>query len=271
MKKFFIAVFLLSAILLSGCPPPPGELCGNGVIDPDENCLSCPADVKCGGGEVCVGGICELLCGNGRIDVNENCSNCPADVICEKNEECVEGVCKPLCGNGRIDEGENCLSCPSDVVCEEGEECIEEECVLIELCGNGAIDEGENCSNCPADVLCGEDEECVDGNCVKKVEPSQSKAHLRVNGVNQYLAVGEGIRVYGVFEYSGQSFDVVLDSIVKTGPYRYEARFNLRDSDNNVVAATTIAPDNELIFYDEEDVEIRVDAYIYLVAVLVTE
>ena len=287
MKKYFIFAFLLSVFLLSGCccipldniiPRPPQELCGNSVVDADENCSSCPADVRCAEGEECVDGVCEEieLCGNGSIDEGENCSNCPSDVSCPSGQECINDVCQDssppgLCGNGSVDSGENCSNCPADVRCAEEEECIDGLCVeVIDLCGNGEIDEGEDCDNCQQDVRCEDDEECVDGECVEGGEPSGNRALIRLNGVNQSLAVGEEIRVYGLFEYSGQRFDVVLASILQTGHLSYEAEFELQDSEGNVVSTSIVALDEELIFYDEEDVEIRIDATIYLANVFIS-
>ena len=49
----------------------------------------------CGIGEECREGLgnCQLLCGNGIINVNENCENCPADVQCDVNQACIDGDC----------------------------------------------------------------------------------------------------------------------------------------------------------------------------------
>ncbi len=35
-----------------------GSVCGNGSVDPGEDCSSCPQDVQCPPGETCVGGVC---------------------------------------------------------------------------------------------------------------------------------------------------------------------------------------------------------------------
>ena len=139
-------------------------VCGNGVIDPGEDCSTCPADVPCPPGEECVGGICQPLCGNGVVDPGEDCEICPADVICPPGDECVDGICQVLCGNGIVDPGEDCSTCPTDVPCPPGEECVAGVCDL--LCGNGSVDPGEDCANCPADVPCPPGEECVAGVCV---------------------------------------------------------------------------------------------------------
>lgn len=57
----------------SASPPPPPPTCGNGTIDPGEDCANCAADV----------GACPppppANCGNSLCDINETCSNCPGD------------------------------------------------------------------------------------------------------------------------------------------------------------------------------------------------
>ncbi len=138
-------------------------LCGNGVIDPGEDCETCPQDVQCDPDEECVAGVCEPLCGNGIIDPGEDCATCPQDVQCAADEECIAGVCTPLCGNGIVDPGEDCANCPADVPCPPGSECVAGVCEL--LCGNGVIDPGEDCANCPSDVGCPPGTECVGGVC----------------------------------------------------------------------------------------------------------
>ncbi len=153
-------------------PCPPGtecvaglceDLCGNGSVDPGEDCENCPADVQCPPGTECVAGMCEDLCGNGSVDPGEDCTNCPADVQCGPDEECVAGICQPLCGNGTADPGEDCTNCPADVPCGPDEECVAGVCEP--LCGNGNADPGEDCASCPADVPCGPGEDCVAGVC----------------------------------------------------------------------------------------------------------
>jgi len=109
------------------------ETCGNGVIDDNENCSTCPSDVTCKNGEKCNAGICErLICGDGVCDseFGENEVNCPSD--CE------------MCGNGVIDDNENCFTCPSDVTCENGENCNAGICEKL-ICGDRVCDIGEEC------------------------------------------------------------------------------------------------------------------------------
>ncbi len=140
-----------------------GPICGDGVIDPGENCANCPQDVQCGPGEECVGAVCQPICGNGAVDPGENCATCPQDVPCGPGEECAGGVCQPICGNGTVDPGEDCATCPQDVPCGPGEACAGGVCQAI--CGNGVVDPGEDCATCPQDVSCGPGLECAGGVC----------------------------------------------------------------------------------------------------------
>ena len=120
----------------------PESSCGNGVVDPGEDCSNCPQDVQCPPGTECIDGICQSLCGNGVVDPGENCSNCPQDVQCPPGTECVDGMCESLCGNGVVDPGENCSNCPQDVQCPPGTKCIDGMCELscpADLDGSGDV------------------------------------------------------------------------------------------------------------------------------------
>jgi len=144
--------------------------CGNGIVEPGENCSNCPADVW----------VCSPNCNNGKIDPGETCQTCPADVwsctskcgdwVRQEWETCLNcpadaGSCNPNCGNGKVDQGEDCITCPADVwscspncgnkKIDSGETCLNcptDVGICSPNCGNGKIDHTEDCITCPADV-----------------------------------------------------------------------------------------------------------------------
>ena len=61
----------------------PEPVCGNGIQEKEENCLTCPADVEC----MVVG------CGDGSKSASENCGNCPDDAGCASEETCIDNKC----------------------------------------------------------------------------------------------------------------------------------------------------------------------------------
>ncbi len=96
-----------SGTLLKGEP-----LCGDGTLDPGEQC---EIDTDCPAGQFCQGCQCvQPVCGNGIVEGAEECesdADCPAGRYCD-GCTCVE----PECGNGVIEPGETCESdadCPS--------------------------------------------------------------------------------------------------------------------------------------------------------------
>jgi len=125
------------------------ELCGNGVIDPEENCANCPKDAACEKGFSCENMECVLLnitCDKGFV-LNEEDECVP--ITCEKGQEVgEEGVCVEICGNGRIDKKEDCESCPLDVICRLGYVCKNKKCVPEEI-------------TCPDDYVLNKEGECV--------------------------------------------------------------------------------------------------------------
>jgi len=92
--------------------------CGNGVLDPGEECdganLGGATCGGCAGTPSCTAGckIDRSGCTNGVCDASETCTSCPAD--------CVSGGA--VCGNGVCEagNGENCVSCPADCAGRQG-------------------------------------------------------------------------------------------------------------------------------------------------------
>ncbi len=127
---------------------PTKPLCGNGVVDTNE---------ECDGSQTCSVDCLEVACGNGRLEEGEEC-DAPGTETCNDNcqliacgnqrldptEECEppgNGPCSAecrwiQCNNHRIDPGETCDP-PLPGACDS-------RCQLI-ACGNGVVDEGEGC------------------------------------------------------------------------------------------------------------------------------
>ena len=79
-------------------PPPPPVTCGNGICDPGETAVNCPAD--CGAGAVCGDGVCEA----------SECSACVAD--CSPADCCNNGVCDAAIGEDEDNCSADCGSIP---------------------------------------------------------------------------------------------------------------------------------------------------------------
>ncbi len=158
--------------------------CWNGVEEDDENCVSCPEDVK----DECVDHW--DTCNNGKIDSNENCLTCPNDTkkcsgscwnrIIEPWEECDNWddnwtdnwtgiLCSADCKN--VDPDHYCWN--REIETSLGEVCdlwddnwklinndFQNSCTIDckrfdpknPNCWNGEIDEWENCENCAKDM-----------------------------------------------------------------------------------------------------------------------
>jgi hypothetical protein len=103
---------------------PPEHVCGDGVLDPGEECDGAP----CADGRDCLQGCtCDApnRCGNGTVDPGEQCDGaddrlCPGD--CQDDCRCPGRV---LCGNGVLDPGEECDGgpCPGGEPCSPDCEC----------------------------------------------------------------------------------------------------------------------------------------------------
>lgn len=136
-----------------------GGTCGNGQINAGETCLSCPADVQCGGGtQCCSDGTCRTSCSappacdnDGVCDAGENCScpdcdgeqdGCQAGFVCDgQTNSCVEFVC----GNGAIEPREHCDASVPPSNSGPTWSCDPNSCNLVFTCGNGREELGEQC------------------------------------------------------------------------------------------------------------------------------
>jgi hypothetical protein len=100
-----------------------GWLCGSGCVDGQNDPKNCGGCGKaCSGGQVCSGGVCKasMTCGNGKVDPGEECDgfiplNCAGFVqegfggspVCSPSCKVDLSACA-YCGNGIRDEHESC-------------------------------------------------------------------------------------------------------------------------------------------------------------------
>ena len=130
--------------------------CGNGRIDPGEECdppVGPPCFSDCSRAAICGDGVLERgeqcdppdrltcdsycqyipICGNGRVDIREDCDP-PDGVTCNSRCHVI------LCGNGDLDPGEDCdppHQGPPFPQCDQS-------CHIM-VCGNLKLDPGEQC------------------------------------------------------------------------------------------------------------------------------
>jgi MYXO-CTERM domain-containing protein len=125
------------------------EVCGNGIVDPDEVC----DDGNVMGGDGCASDcFSDETCGNGVVDAaaGEACD----DGNTADGDGCQRGCALPSCGDGVVDAGEAC----DDGNTDDGDGC-NATCTSDESCGNGVVDRA-------AGELCDEgDENGMEGPC----------------------------------------------------------------------------------------------------------
>ncbi len=149
-------------------------LCGNGAIDPGEQCdgvnlngatcasrgfvsgtLSCSASctfettqcTNCGNNVINAGEFCDGSALNGGTCTQQGCTGggvlaCNASCSAYNKSGCLG--CPPCNGNHICDAGEDCVGCPGDCISGSTPGAV---------CGNGKCEagNGENCASCPAD------------------------------------------------------------------------------------------------------------------------
>jgi len=202
--RFSTFVVLSCVILLASCVTPKKEptnntnnntsLCGNGNIDPGEQCDDGNTSGHDGCDEVC---RVEAFCGNGTVDPNEECDDgnyedkdgcapdCTVETGCgngqlEVGEQCDDdnvtsgdgctGDCRlegaaPVCGNGIFeytegcDDGNTTAGDGCSATCEREDGCGDGEQAGIEQCDDGNNIAGDGCSSiCTVEFICGNNE-----------------------------------------------------------------------------------------------------------------
>jgi len=144
-----------------------GPSCGDGIIDPDEECddgdLNSDTDP-----DACRTDCTLPFCGDGVIDSGEECDDgdansdtepgacrtdctlpddCVTDADCDNGDACTTDVCDPTTGT--------CTNEP--IVCDDGDACTTDECVEGQCVNTPTgCDDGDACTI----------DECIDGACV---------------------------------------------------------------------------------------------------------
>ncbi len=213
-------------------------LCGDGVIDPGEECD--PGDPLIGPGQACRSGCIENICGDGDPGPDEACDdgNGVDDDACRN--DCVPGTCNDgsvqdpeECDDGNLDDSDACLSdctlasCGDGVVRSGVEECDDgadntafgfcTPLCTLNVCGDGFQRFDEQCD--PGEENIGPGLECRDG-CILNVcgdgDPWVSEACDDGNDDNTDDCVncnlptcGDGFVFAGVEECDDADFDDV--------------------------------------------------------------
>jgi hypothetical protein len=155
----------------------PTGACGNGSIDPGEECdggFGC-TDCLCDANfepTVPPSLDCQATCGNGVVDPGEECDGglgC-TDCLCDADFEPTAPPsldCQAICGNGSVDPGEECdggLGCTACLCDADFEPTAPPSLDCQPICGNGSVDPGEQCDGtddtacpgaCLSDCTCG--------------------------------------------------------------------------------------------------------------------
>ncbi len=121
-------------------------LCGNGTIDPNESCGSCPQDYTTAG---------IACCGNNIVETGEECD--PPGGTCDTSCQVSTG------GDLTVGGGNFAIIC-TDGLDNDGNgliDCADSDCAVTavcdgSLCGNGVVNLNEDCETCPQDIaVCG--------------------------------------------------------------------------------------------------------------------
>jgi cysteine-rich repeat protein len=128
----------LSGASMSGASQtdPPAGVCGDGEVDPGEDCDAGPENF---GGEGCTP-ECEVdVCGNGYVGAGEACDlgdgNGP-------NAACTPACAANVCGDGMVGPGEQCDDGPDNAA--------DAPCTLVcttAACGDSLVGPGEQCDD----------------------------------------------------------------------------------------------------------------------------
>ena len=146
MKTRIHCFLLVLCWLLTGCFDWTVPAGANLICEVSQSDTANPDSTGCPEGWSCVDGYCSAVsCGNGEIDPGEECDNAAAN-----NDDltgpsvCRTNCRKPYCGDGVIDEGEAC----DDQTDGDDNDGCSDICHRIGRCGDGVIQEAvESCED----------------------------------------------------------------------------------------------------------------------------
>jgi len=154
-----------------------GKECGPDGCD--GSCGSCPAGSTCDGD-----GLCQETCGNGVVDPGEDCED---DVECDDGQVCLQCKCTDLvpctpqnaaevCEDGHQCTTDSCVDGACVHFANDGEECndadetTENDHCVAEICKGDPVG-CETSQDCDLDTMVCNDADCVDGECGYTVAP----------------------------------------------------------------------------------------------------
>jgi cysteine-rich repeat protein len=169
MRSLVLSVFVVgcTSVVEFATPAELGEQCGDGV-DNDANGMTDCDDPSCATFPACT-----QLCGNGKLDPGEECDDgnrlpddgCGPD--CTIDEGCGNGVIDPgeQCDDGNLDDSDGCLRTCRLATCGDGFVHAG-----VEECDDGNADDTDGCLTSCVAATCGDGfvhagvEECDDAN-----------------------------------------------------------------------------------------------------------
>lgn len=115
-------------------------MCGDGVVQGDEECDDGNFDDSDGCTVDCIRNDVQAMCGDGVLDETEECDDGNSD----DTDDCVSGCVVAFCGDGFVQAGvEDC----DDGNTEDGDACDSTCHGVADICGNGTVDAGEDCDD----------------------------------------------------------------------------------------------------------------------------
>jgi hypothetical protein len=162
-------------------------VCGNGTCDTGEDCLDCPEDCACSGGQLCCNRECKSVCTVPNDPVCNDGSVCTADSCQDAgtcSAQCIhtllscgpsDGCCPSGCSYPPDSDCPCAVACSNDAQCADPNPCTNDTCqnpgtctavcahTDITTCTGTTLD---NC--CPSGCSYSNDRDCCDSDCTDR-------------------------------------------------------------------------------------------------------